>query len=145
MLYRRWRNRPDLVIAALRRHRPMLSAEVPDTGSLRGDVLSLLRRVADRLAELGPETIYGLFGDYFTGAEGFSSLQEEVFNISADVMATILKRAADRGEARSDISPRVATLPIDLFRHELLVTRSPAPEQVIVEIVDDVFLPLVQW
>jgi len=35
VLYRRWRNRPELVIAAMRRHRPMLSGEVPDTGSLR--------------------------------------------------------------------------------------------------------------
>lgn len=144
VLYRRWRNRPELVIAALRRHRPMLSAEVPDTGSLRGDVLALLRQVASRLTEVGPETVYGLLGDYFAEAWKISSIQEEVFHISAGVMGTILGRAAARGEARGDISPRVATLPIDLFRHELLVTRSPAPERVIVEIVDDVFLPLVR-
>src|SRR5579863_6163266 len=29
VLYRRWRNRPELVIAAMRRHRPMLSGEIP--------------------------------------------------------------------------------------------------------------------
>jgi AcrR family transcriptional regulator len=144
VLYRRWRNRPELVIATLRRHRPMLSAEVPDTGSLRGDVVALLRRATERLTELGPETIYGLFGDLFAGAGVFSSPHEEVLHISADVMGTILKRAAGRGEARADISPRVATLPVVLFRHEVLVTRSPVPDRVIVEIVDDVFLPLVR-
>src|SRR5215469_6046499 len=144
VLYRRWRNRPELVIATLRRHRPMLSAQVPDTGSLRGDVLALLRRVSDRLTEVGPETIYGLFGDYFAEQAMLSSVQEEVFHISTGVMGTILDRAAGRGEARGDISPRIATLPIDLFRHELLVTRTPAPERVILEIVDEVFLPLVQ-
>jgi hypothetical protein len=59
-------------------------------------------------------------------------------------MATILKRAADRGETRAEISPMIATLPTDLFRHQLLLTRIPPPERVITEIVDDVFLPLVQ-
>jgi hypothetical protein len=38
----------------------------------------------------------------------------------------------------------MATVPLDLARHELIVTRAPAPESVLLEIVDDVFLPLVQ-
>jgi AcrR family transcriptional regulator len=144
VLYRRWRNRPELVIAALRRHRPMLSGEVPDTGSLRGDVLALLRRMSARLAEIGPETVYGLFGDYFGDAEMFSRIQEQVLHIGAGVMTTILKRAAGRGEARADIRPVIATLPTDLFRHQLLLTRTPPSEGIIAEIVDDVFLPLVR-
>ena len=69
VLYRRWRNRAELVIAAMRRHRPMLSGEIPDTGSLRDDVLAVLRRMSGRLAEIGPETIYGLIGDYFADAD----------------------------------------------------------------------------
>src|ERR1700677_208205 len=65
VLYRRWRSRPEMVIAAMRRHRPMLSGEIPDTGSLRGDVLALLRRMSSRLGEVGTETVYGLIGDLF--------------------------------------------------------------------------------
>src|SRR5580658_5732141 len=38
VLYRRWPKKAELVVAALRRHRPILSGDVPDTGSLRGDV-----------------------------------------------------------------------------------------------------------
>ncbi|HEY5989061.1 MAG TPA: TetR/AcrR family transcriptional regulator, partial [Streptosporangiaceae bacterium] len=144
VLYRRWRNRPELVIAALRRHRPMLSGEVPDTGSLRGDVLALLRRMSARLAEIGPETVNGLLGDYFADAEVFSRVQDQVLYIGAGVMATILKRAADRGEARTEISPIIATLPTDLFRHQLFFTRTPPAERIITEIVDEVFLPLVR-
>jgi hypothetical protein len=51
--------------------------------------------------------------------------------------------AADRGEARGDISPQIATLPTDLFRTNSFLTRAPPTERVIAEIVDDVFLPLV--
>ena len=143
VLYRRWPSRPELVIAAIRRHRPILSDEIPDTGSLRGDVLALLQRVSERLAEIGPETVYGLIREYFGSAELFDVLNDQVLHISADVMTTILKRAADRGEARPGISQRVATVPTDLFRNELFRHRIPPGESVIAEIIDEVFLPLV--
>ena len=144
VLYRRWRNRPELVVAAMRRHRPMLSGEIPDTGSLRGDVLALLGRMSARLTEIGPDTVYGLLGDYLTHGELFESLQGQVLQVSTGVMATILTRAADRGEARRDVNPRIATLPTDLFRNELFRTRTPPSEHIRTEIVDEVFLPLVQ-
>jgi AcrR family transcriptional regulator len=144
VLYRRWRSRPDLVIAAMRRHRPMLSGEIPDTGSLRGDVLALLSRMSSRLAEIGPETVYGLLGEYLGDAGQFSRSQEDVLHMSAEVMETILKHAADRGEARPDVGRRIATLPTDLFRNELFRSRTPPSEGTLMEIVDDVFLPLVR-
>ncbi len=144
VLYRRWRNRPELVIAALRRHRPLLSGEVPDTGSLRGDVLALLRRMSARLAELGPETVYGLLGDYLADAELFLRAQDQVLSIGAGVMGAILDRAAGRGEARAGIGPMIATLPTVLFRQQLFVSRTPPAEDVLTAIVDDVFLPLVR-
>ena len=144
VLYRRWRNRPELVLAVIRRHRPMLSGELPDTGSLRDDVLALLRRMSARLAEIGPETVYGLLGDYLSDADMFARSRDQLLSISAEVMETILKRAAGRGEARSGVEARVATLPTALFRNELFLTRTPPSEGTLMEIVDDVFLPLVR-
>ena len=144
VLYRRWRNRTELVLAATRRHRPRLSGDVPDTGSLRGDVVAVLTRASDRLAEDDLENVYGLLSEYFADPELFTRVQDQVFPIGAGVMATILKHAEERGEVRQGVSPRVATLPIDLLRHELFRTRTPPSKQVIAEIVDDVFLPLVQ-
>jgi AcrR family transcriptional regulator len=144
VLYRRWRHRSELVIAAMRRHRPMLSGEIPDTGSVRGDTLAVLRRMAARLTEIGPETVYGLLGDIFANPEPFSRVQDQVLHIGAGVMTTILKRAEDRGEIGSGVSARVATLPTDLFRLELFRARTPPSDQVLTEIVDEVFLPLVR-
>ena len=144
VLYRRWRNRPELVLAVIRRHRPLLSGEIPDTGTLRGDVLTLLRRMSSRLAEIGPETVYGLLGDYLSDADMFARSRDQLLSISAEVMETILKRAADRGEARAAVENRIATLPTALFRNELFLARIPPSEGTLVEIVDDVFLPLVR-
>jgi hypothetical protein len=100
--------------------------------------------MSSRLAEIGSETVYGLLGDYLGDAGLFSRSQGEVLAISAEVMQTILKRAADRGEARPGVERRIATLPTDLFRNELFKARTPPSEGTLVEIIDDVFLPLVR-
>jgi AcrR family transcriptional regulator len=144
VLYRRWSNRAALVIDAMRRHRPLLSGEVPDTGTLRGDVVALLTRMSRGLAETGAETVYGILGDYFGDPENFSRVQDQFLHSGAGVMRVILSRAEQRGEARPGISARIATIPTDLFRQELFLRRTPPTEQVIDEIVDEVFLPLVQ-
>jgi len=144
VLYRRWRSRPEIFIAALRQHSPLLSGEIPDTGSLRGDVLAVLRRMAIRLTEVGTENVAGLLGDVLADAEVFDRLHDQVVLIGAEVMTTMLKRATDRGEARPDVSIRIATLPTDLFRHNLLVNRRPPSDGELIEIVDDIFLPLVR-
>lgn len=41
------------------------------------------------------------------------------------------------------LSPRIASLPVDLVRHDVIMSRAPAPDGTLVEIVDRVFVPLV--
>lgn len=51
------------------------------------------------------------------------------------------------GIARGELGPktpppRVVSLPVDLLRHELLMTLEPVAPETITQIVDEVFLPL---
>jgi hypothetical protein len=39
--------------------------------------------------------------------------------------------------------PRIASLPFDLWRHEVMMTLKPVPDHVLRQIVDDIFIPLV--
>jgi AcrR family transcriptional regulator len=144
VLYRRWPKRAELVVATLRRHRPIISGDVPDTGNLRDDVLALLAQMSERIAITGLETVYGLLGDYLGDAELFERLRLDVLQTGSGAMAVILKHAADRGEARPGVSARVAAVATELFRNELLLRRSPPDAAVIAGIVDEVFLPLVR-
>ena len=57
VIYRRWRNRTELVVAAMRYRQPVLSGAAPDTGTLRGDVLAVLRRASGRITAIGPNTV----------------------------------------------------------------------------------------
>src|SRR5271170_5206146 len=45
VLYRRWSDKDDLVVAAIRHYGETHPVEIPDTGTLRGDMLELLRRI----------------------------------------------------------------------------------------------------
>jgi len=47
VLYRRWPNKHDLVIAAIRHYGDTHPVAQPDTGSLRGDMIALLSSVSE--------------------------------------------------------------------------------------------------
>ncbi len=145
VLYRRWPNRALLVLAALRTHAPMLSGEAPDTGSLRGDVLTLLRRVSQRLGDIGAETVWGLLANLLSDTAALETLRRHTLDVGSEAMETILRRAQARGEIPVRVVPaRVRTLAIDLARHELFLNRAAVADAVLVDIVDNVFLPLVR-
>jgi AcrR family transcriptional regulator len=137
VLYRRWPNRAALVHAAMRHHMGSLDDQVPDTGDLRTDVLTLLRLDRDKFLGVGPEVIHGLMTEA-------TDLPPDVFDVAARAVRAILLRAADRGQARRDrITPRIVSLPGDLVRHEMLRPHGDASDEFLAEIVDEVFLPLV--
>ena len=59
---------------------------------------------------------------------------------------TLLGRAVARGEAAAEaLHPRVASAPTALLRNEYVMRGVPAvPDGVLIEIIDEVFLPLVR-
>jgi AcrR family transcriptional regulator len=144
VIYRRWRNRAELVVAALRHRRPVGGAgrTIPDTGTLRGDVIAVMHGAAARVAG-GPETFVGLLADLLADENSYDEVLTDLLRRGGEVMDTILARAAARGEARSPVPARVARLPLDLLRHELILTHRAPTEAAIEEIVDTIFLPLV--
>jgi len=146
VIYRRWPTRARLVYAALRAHQPALSSQAPDTGSVRRDLMDTLRRVSEMVEELTPEVIFGLIAELLhESPESDSSLFAEVHERNSKVMAEILARGIERGEIGAEkLTPRLAALPFDLVRYQLMVLRLPLSAQDIEEIVDRIFLPLVR-
>jgi AcrR family transcriptional regulator len=143
VLYRRWPGKDALTMAAIAHYGAKHPIEIPDTGSLRGDMLALLGGVND--------TRYS-FTVVVTAA--FSGLLTSTGLTPAEVRARLLgdrpmwsdqifRRAHERGEIDLDKTPAaVLALPFDLMRHDLLMTLKPVPPERIEAIVDDLFLPL---
>jgi AcrR family transcriptional regulator len=147
VLYRRWPSRTALATAALARHIARNPVVVPDLGSVRDEICLLLRQLSDRAR---PDMIRLLFDMQKDLADEHSSLAEMRANVRAqivdsDIMQTLLARAIDRGEiAAARLTPRIASLPTDLARHEILMSFESLSDEAIREIVDEVFLPLVR-
>jgi AcrR family transcriptional regulator len=144
-IYRRWPNRAALGVAAYRR---LLEAElrIPDTGELRGDALTLLRRINGDLSSPAGEILRSLLSSIGDEPELRAQLNDQALDGGAGMWLTILGRAVARGEVEPEaLHPRVATVALTLLRHEYL-TRGIAsvPDGVLVEIVDLVYLPLVR-
>jgi AcrR family transcriptional regulator len=144
-IYRRWPNRAALAVAAYRQL-AVASLQLPDTGQLRGDVLELLRRMNRNLASPRGDLLRSLLSSVGDDPELLAQLRERAGDGASAMWLTILGRAVARGEAAPEaLHPRVATVPLVLLRNEY-VTREVASveDRVLVEIVDEVYLPLVR-
>ncbi|MQA08142.1 MAG: TetR family transcriptional regulator [Pseudonocardiaceae bacterium] len=143
-IYRRWPNRLALGIAAYRQL--TTSVQPPDTGDLRDDVLELLRRANRHWSSPLGATLRELLSAAGGASELLAQLPEQSTDTVAATWLTILGRAVARGEASPEaLHPRVATVAIVLLRNEFVVRGVPtAPDSVLVEIVDEVYLPLVR-
>lgn len=141
-IYRRWGNRAELVVAALRKHIDVFHNAIPDTGNLRDDVIIHYRSIVQLLKTVGSETIHGLMVEYHD--DDLISSAVLARQSGTETMMKILKHAELRGEGKIDkINPRVIMLPGDLLRYEVLMTDNPVSDKTITEIVDDIFMPLI--
>ena len=144
VLYRRWSRKDDLVMAAIAHYGRRYPVDIPDTGSLRGDMLALLTEIGEART---------VFTTVVTAA--FSGLLADSGLTPAEVRARLIddrplwsqqvyQRAQERGELDLGSVPEaVLAMPFDLMRHDLLMTLKSIPAERVRAIVDELFLPLV--
>jgi len=147
VLYRRWKDRGALLEATLGFGLASDRPDVPDTGSLREDMIEFLRSSNASRARLAP-ILSVLAASYFADSgRSFADARGLFLENSGVRPATdqILERAVARGEADpARLTTRVRAVALDLFRHDLLTTMREIDDAQIEAIVDEVFLPLVQ-
>jgi AcrR family transcriptional regulator len=144
VLYRRWKTSDELLHAAIRHRGTVTEVPDPDTGTLRGDFLALLRR-ANTLRSDMAALLSSMLGSYYdqTGLSP-ADLRNEFLSGRTSATERAIERAVSRGEIDpARLTPRIANLPFDLWRHELMMTLKPVPDHALRQIVDDIFIPLV--
>lgn len=145
VLYRRWPAKVDLALAAMEHGGLFARREVADTGSLREDILRALRDF--NAARSGFMAAISFSMSSINAETGLSpgDLRQRLFGGRATVGRVMLERAVARGEIPArDWPDGVVSLPSDLVRHDLVMTLKPLPDRRILEIVDDIWLPLVR-
>ncbi|MEV5599616.1 TetR/AcrR family transcriptional regulator [Streptomyces sp. NPDC052496] len=145
VLYRRWSDRDALVRAAIVHTLKENRLGVPDTGSLRGDVLTLMREINATRVQLVTVMSVQLAGYHQATGTRPGDLVDPLATGRKEAVDVLFDRAVERGEVTPErLTDRIRSLPFDLLRHEILTTFAPVPDDVLEEIVDTVFLPLVR-
>ncbi|MGI5286328.1 TetR/AcrR family transcriptional regulator [Nonomuraea polychroma] len=144
-IYRRWPNRAALAVAAYQQL-ARTNVQLPDTGRLRDDALELLRRANSTWSSPYGEILRSLLSSIGDDPDLRAQIHEHANDGGSDMWLTLLDRAVARGEAPPEaLHPRVATIPIALLRNEYVTRGAPSvPDDVLVDIIDEVYLPLVR-
>lgn len=144
-LYRRWRSKAELVTDAVGRvgDSPRLE-DLPDTGTLRGDLVALMRPQSEEESE----RLLALMG----GVASLLSAAPELAEVAGSALVEpfvasqrlLLARARDRGEIDPDVDiDTIAFVTPAMTAYRLVVQRRPIDVPHILRLVDTVVLPAV--
>jgi len=140
-LYRRWRTKQDMVVAAIRAMPATGGGRTIDTGSLRGDLLELLGVLAETLTASDTTLVATLLQAGLADPELCDYLETATGPTGARLPAVVLERAVERGE----VPDGSHTFAYDEVAGAALITRAlnglPYDEAYRAQLVDAVLLP----
>ena len=140
-LYRKWDGKADLVIDALMSQKTPLETP-PDTGSLRGDLLSMYCGHGG----LTDEHQTALLGSVVTAIgrdpEFAAAFRDRFIAPKVEVGRVVYERARQRGELRDDIDLDILTAALPgIVLHRGFLLGDPPTQDLIARVVDQVILP----
>jgi AcrR family transcriptional regulator len=141
-IYRRWPGgKQEIVVEAIRAKRSH-GADLPDTGSLRGDLFALLRPVVDSLEE-DMHLAGGLISQLRSSSELQALFREEVVADERRRYETLLARAQARGEIRGPVTPLFADVAGSVIFSRALIAGEALDTTFLEALIDEVLLPIV--
>jgi AcrR family transcriptional regulator len=143
-IYRRWPNKLELSLDAIETHLPSVGT-APDTGSVRGDLLIVLRRIAKNMNSRAGGAMRACMSDVKTHAELAAAVRERLVAPRKQVIYDVLRRGVERGEVRPDaVSDRIVELGPLLLNAERMQVGRALRDTEVVAIVDDVLIPILR-
>lgn len=139
-IYRRWADKRNLVIAAITAQQGGPAAAV-DTGSLRGDLVALCRRLAAMLAKSDGQLIVALLKGAATDPSLGELMEATAGHTGARMPRAVLERAIDRGE----LPPGASAYPYEEAAAPVLILRALTGAEItdayLEHLVDSILLP----
>jgi AcrR family transcriptional regulator len=135
-LYRRWGTREELVLEAML-ERAGERISVPDTGSLRDDLLALVRTAAANAATPEVAAMARAVAGESPRDGRLAAANRRFWAERLELDATIVERAIERGDAAPDSDPqRVIEAVLGPLHLRLLLTGEPVDDRFLTGIVD---------
>ncbi|MFJ1732216.1 TetR/AcrR family transcriptional regulator [Streptomyces sp. NPDC088254] len=141
-LYRQWGGKAELVVMALRHDKPGPADEI-DTGSLRGDLHTLVTREDDCAMERNTALMRGIAMAIHNDAELRQVFREQLVEPETAAFGRVLQRAVDRGEIRADCPALDFLIPmlVGAFATRALLDDQPPTQTYLKSYMDAVVLP----
>jgi AcrR family transcriptional regulator len=139
-LYRRWNNKVSLVIEAL--HHSKGVTELPDTGSLRGDLQGIFCGMGGLVDQRTVATFASVLTAIARDADFAEAFRTQVVGPKVALSQQVWKRARDRGEISPDVDlsllePALA----GIVMHRVFVMGEQPSEDLITRVIDQIILP----
>lgn len=143
-LYRRWPSKAELVIDAVAcmKQGSAPPDELPDTGTLRGDLVAMIKPHSIEDGERKLKVMAGVVSMLSRDPQLAEAVNRAITEPRVAVNRLLMQRAVDRGEVRTgaDIET-VAHIGPSMAAYRVLVQRLPVDRAFLVAMIDGVVLP----
>jgi AcrR family transcriptional regulator len=145
-LYRRWSSKAELVIDAVvcMKRNDIDHAHLADTGTLRGDLIAMIKPHTIEDSERKLQIMAGLMSILFRDPDLAEAVNKAIVEPRAAVHRALMRRAVDRGEISPgcDIETLSMVAP-SMAAYRVLVLKKPVDRAFLVSLIDGVLLPAV--
>ncbi|ROR90992.1 TetR/AcrR family transcriptional regulator [Nocardioides aurantiacus] len=143
-VYRRWSSKEEMVLEAVARTRPgeVSKEELPDTGTLRGDLLALFKPQPREETERRMKVMAALASMVLMHPDFDAAVNDTMVASWADSYRVLMRRAAQRGEisTSADIDTIADVIP-SVAAYRALIQRRAFESDFLTTWIDGVILP----
>ena len=141
-LYRRWTDKPSLVVDAILQSKEALQAPDPDTGNLRDDLVQMACCDGGLTDRRSAQVMAGVITALHHDPDFAEEFRTRVLAPKIETTRAVFQRARDRGEITADLdldllSPALAGIVL----HRSFVLGLPADEKTVARVVDEIIVP----
>jgi AcrR family transcriptional regulator len=145
-LYRRWSSKAELVIDAVAcMKREQFDPEnLPDTGTLRGDLIAMIKPHTIEDAEKKLQVMAGVVSMLSRAPELADAIRATIIEPRAAVNRTLMRRAIDRGEIPADTDiERLSLITPAMACYRTLMLRQTVDRAFLISVIDSILLPAI--
>jgi len=143
-VYRRWPSKADLVIDAVAcmKSDALEALAIPDTGTLRGDLVGLIKAPSIEDSRRKLQIMAGLASMLSKEPELAEVANAAIVEPRAAINRRVLQRAVDRGEIPADTDiETVALISPSMVAYRTLMLRKPVTREYMISVIDGIVLP----
>ena len=145
-IYRRWPSKAELIIDAVAcmRKDDLPASELSDTGTLRGDLVAMIKPHSIEEGDRKFQIMAGVLAMLSQAPELAEAANASIIQPRVQANLVFMQRAIDRGEISPDCDIQTLSLVTPaMIAHRILILRKPINREFLISLIDGVLLPAV--